>query len=247
MLAAPLLLGLASARAASVAAWLVVPGLLFLFLARYAALPAVQRVASHKPMPSTFLLRRGLWTSTYVVASATCLATILALAGPTPALLTLVVTTGALGLLHTALAAFGLDRSVPGELVGMAGLASSAPLVVVAAGGPLDATAVGLGLLAFAYSASALAFVRAYRALAHEPVAARARCVVAHAVIFASVAVAWRAGFIATGLLASLVPAALRTAAGLTWPPANLRRLGWCEIAVGSAFLALALVALRTG
>jgi hypothetical protein len=247
MLAAPLILGLAAARGASLGAWLVVPGLALLFLARYAALPAVQRVVSGKELPARFVSRRALWTSIYVGASVACLAGILALAGPGAPLLALVVATGALGMLHTALAAFGLDRAIPAELVGMAGLASSAPLVVVASGAPLDREALGLGLLAFAYSTSALAFVRAWRALASEPLAARWRCLAAHAAIFAGVAAAWRYDFLSTGLALSLTPVALRTVAGLARPPASLRRLGWGEIAVGTAFLGLALAAGLSG
>ncbi|MBI1951103.1 MAG: YwiC-like family protein [Acidobacteria bacterium] len=244
----PLALGLAAAGGPdgaaggpSAAALLLVPALTFLFLSRYAALPAAVRLLEGKPVPPGFLGRRLFWTAAYLGVSLACLFAALSStpSGAYAATLWIAGATALLGAAQTVLAFAGRGRTLGGELLGMAGLASAAPLVIVASGGPVDARTLGAGLAALGYFVSSLAFVRAWRARARGRTGAGA-CIAAHLVLAVALAVLWKRGIIPAGALAAFVPVFARTAWGLGYPPPTIRTLGWREVVVAAAFTGMA-------
>ncbi len=248
MLLIPLVLGLAAAGGPGgaaggpgAAALLLIPALTFLFLSRYAALPAAVRLLEGKPAPPGFVARRFSWTAAYLGASLACLVAALSSTPPGAFAVTLrvVAVTALLGAVQTALALAGRGRSIGGELLGMTGLASAAPLVIVASGGPLDARALGAGLVALGYFVSSLAFVRAWRSRTRGRAGAGS-CVAAHLVLGVALAVLWKTGSIPAGALAAFLPVFTRTAWGLGFPPPTIRILGWREVAVAVGFTGIA-------
>jgi hypothetical protein len=249
MLAVPPLLGAAAARPAGAAAALLSAALLFLFLARYAAVPAVARAVQGKPAPPGALPPRLLWSGLYLGTSGGFLLGALSLT-PSPsraAALSAALVTATLGGAQTLFALAGRDRSTPAEILGMAGLASAAPLIVVSAGRPLDGRAAGVGLLALAYFLSSLAYVRAVRRLWRGDPRAGARCVAAHAAMLLGLLALWRLRWIPALSLLSFTPVLARTAWGLVSPPGTLRILGFREIGVAVLFVVVAMAALASG
>lgn len=246
MLVLPMALGLATAgRLAAPAGWVAV-GMLLLFLVRSTSIPAAARLVEGRAVPPGFLARRVTWTALYGAGAAACL--IAAFAGTvesdrTSVLLAAIVPMG-LGAVHAALGIVGRDRTLAAEIVGMAGLASAAPLVVAASGAPLDRRAAGAGALALAYFLSSLAFVRAYRRRRTTGRIAVAPCAVAHAAIVAALVLLWRTGSLPALALAAFAPVVARTAWGLARPPRNLAELGWREVGVAAIFAVAASAAL---
>jgi hypothetical protein len=242
MLAIPLLLGMAAAWPPSAAAWLIVPALALLFLSRSAAVPAATRLIGGKKAPEGFVLRRGIWSLVYLVAAVLLLAAAwsLSVPGARRRLLAVGACTLVLGGAQTAFAFADRARSIWGVLLGMAGLASGAPLVVAAAGRPLDRRAIGAGLVAMLYFATSLAYVRAVRGLWKGEGTALRRCFAAHAAVAGALATLAAGSFITPLLAAAFVPAYVRTAWGLLRPPSNLRVLGWREIGVAVLFALIA-------
>lgn len=246
MLVIPLLLGLAVGRALETAALLLLPAMTFLFLSRYAALPAAARLIEGKPALPGYLARRFFWTGIYLSGCLACFLGALAQTAPGArrAALGVAVVTVLLGGAQTVAALAGRGRSLWAELLGMAGLASAAPLVAAVSGHPVDARALGAALLALAYFVSSLVFVRAYRARARGEARAAVPCLAAHAVLGALLALLWMTGFIPAGALAAFIPVFTRTAWGLMSPPKNIRALGWSEVAVALLFTGMVLAAL---
>jgi len=237
MLLLPMGLGYAvAARFDGVAVWISAALLLF-FLARAAAVPTLARHREGRPLPRGLLARRLAWAVLYGLAATACVA--LAFRS-TPAgrstLAEALLPPVVLGLIHAALGLYSRDRGLWGELVGMAGLASAAPLVAVAAGAPFDRRAGGAAALAFAYFLSSLAFVRAYRKLKSAGRIDARLCLWAHAGIVAALGVLWAAGCLPAAALAAFAPVLARTVWGLAHPPRDLAALGWREISVAVAF-----------
>ncbi len=246
MLAIPLLLGFAAAGRPVAATLLLVPSMTLLFLARFVAVPAAARVASGKASPPGYLRRRAAWTSVYLAGSAAGFAFAWAAAEPParPGALAVGGVILVLGTVHASLALARWDRTLGGEVVGMAGLAGGAPLVMAFAGRPPDGQGAGLALLCLSYFLSTVAFVRAFSRLKADRRAAIAACLLSHAGIGAAIASLWAAGWIPAAATLAFVPALLRTAWGLASPPENVRALGWREAWVASAFAAIAFAAL---
>jgi hypothetical protein len=246
MLAIPLLLGLAAAGPLRVAALLVVPGMVLLFMARSAAMPAVVRLVDGKPSPPGYRARRAAWTAVYVIGSVTVFALAAAAAdrGARTEALAVGAVTLLLGVSHAVLALLRKDRTLPGEIVGMAALAAGAPLVMVFAGHPADGRSAGLALLSLSYFVSTAVFVRAFWQLEKNRRAAVASCVVAHAALAGAVAALWFARWIPAGAALAFVPVIARAVSGLAWPPGNVRALGWREAWVAAAFAAIAVAGL---
>jgi hypothetical protein len=242
MLAIPPLLGAAAAWPPGVAAIPLAAGLLCLFLARHAAVPAAARVAQGKSPPKGTLSHRLLWSALYVGASLSLLVAGLALvpARSRTETLSVALAIAALGGAQTIFALAGRDRSTPAEILGMAGLAASAPLIVVSAGRPLDGGAAGVGLLALAYFLSSLAYVRAVRRLWRGERRAIGWCAAAHAGILLGLVVLVGCGWLPVPSLLAMAPVLVRTAWGLVSPPGTLRALGFREIGVAVLFAALA-------
>lgn len=246
MLTIPLVLGLSAAWPPGAASALLAAAMVLLFFSRYAALPAALRLAAGRTPPEGFVRRRFLWAAIDLAGSLACFAAALRLASPAarPATFAAALATVVLGGAHTALAFADRDRTWWGEIIGMAGLASAAPLLQAAAGRPLDGRAVGVGLLALAYFVSSLAWVRAFRTIGKGNGGAAAGCIAAHVAVALGVVVLWRLGWIPALAAAAMLPPLARTAWGLRSPPRNLLVLGWREVTVATLFGAIAIAAL---
>lgn len=249
MLALPPILGAAVAWPPGVAAALLVAGLVLLFLARHAAVPQAARAVQGKAIASGALRARLLWSALYLGASLVLLLSALRLTPPAAraATLSVVLATAVLGGAQTLLALAGLERSTAAEILGMAGLALSAPLVAVSSGAPLYGRAAGAGLLALAYFLMSLAYVRAVRRLWRGDRRAIGRCATAHLVLILGLAGLWRLGWLPGLALPAILPVLARAAWGLLSPPPTLRALGLREIGVAILFAAIAAAALAFG
>ena len=245
MLAIPPLLGLAAAWPPAAAAWPLLPAMGLLFLSRDAAVAAASRVIAGKKVPEGFVGRRVLWGVLEIAAAALLAAVAWNLAPPEArgGLGAAAVLTLALGGAHTGLAFAHLDRTAPGVILGMAALASGAPLMVAAAGRPLDRRGVATGLVALLYFATSQAYVKAVRGLWKGDRVPRRRCLAAHAAVAGALVLLIDRGFITPLVAAAFVPVFARTAWGLRRPPANLRVLGWREVAVATVFSCIAISA----
>jgi hypothetical protein len=219
-----------------------------LFMSRYAAVAAATRLVDGRKTPEGFIARRALWSAIYIGAGAAlfALAWRLAPQGARRGAVAAAAVTLVFGVLHTALVFAGRDRTVPGEMLGMAGLASGATLVMTMAGLPLDRRSVGAGMLALLYFASSLAYVRAIRGLWKGDPTQRRRCAIAHVVIATAAAQLAAGAFIPLLGAAAFLPVLVRTAWGLIAPPANLRALGWREVGVSVAFALVAIAGYMT-
>jgi len=249
MLALPPLLGVAAAWPPEAAALPLAATLLFLFLARYAAVPTVARLTQGKAVPPGTLAPRLLWSVFYLGAGLGLLLAALRLTPPwsRPATLTVALATALLGGAQTLFALAGRDRSTTAEVLGMTGLASAATLIVVSSGRPLDGRAVGVGLLALAYFLSSLAYVRAVRGLWRGDRRAAGRCIAAHAGVVLGLAALWSLRWLPGLALLAVVPILARTFWGLASPPGSLRVLGFREIGVAVLFTAVAAATLARG
>jgi hypothetical protein len=246
MLAIPLVLGLAATGRPGAAALLLVPAMTLLFMSRYAAVPAAVRWVEGRPVPGGYVPRFS-WAALYLGASMACLAAALLSTPPGAFAATLMVgaVTTILGTAQTVLVFAGRGRSIGAELLGMTGLASSAPLLIAAGGRPLDARAAGVGLIPLLYSISSLAFVRAFRRRGKGHGGAFRAALAAHAGLVVLLLVLWRAGWIPAGALLAFVPVFARTVWGMRDPPRTLRALGWREVGVAVVFTGIAAVAVR--
>lgn len=249
MLVLPPLLGAATAWPPGASALLLVAGLILLFLARHAAVPSAARAVQGKAIASGTLLPRLAWSVFYLAASLGLLLLALRLTPPLSrgATLSVVLATAVLGGAQTLLALAGRERSTAAEVLGMAGLALSAPLVAVASGAPLQGRAAGAGLLALAYFLMSLAYVRAVRRLWRGDRRAVGGCVAAHAALLLVLAGLWRLGWLPGLALLATAPVVVRAAGGLLSPPPTLRALGFREIGVAVLFTAIAAAALLLG
>jgi len=241
MLAIAPLLGLAAAPAPGLASFLVFPGLLLLFLARYAALPAATRIAQGKANPPGYVVRRFLWTGVYVCAAVAALAGSLLLMpeGTRGRSLLAAAFVVGLGLLHAALALVGRDREAWAELLGMTGLAAAGPLVAFAGGTGTWAAALPSGILALAFSASSLSWVRAWRD--SRP----AQAVVSHALLAAAIGLAAAASRLPWPAALVFAVPLLRLVWGLASRPGSLRELGFRELGCAVVYLVLGMAAVR--
>ena len=238
MLLIPLVLGLAAAWPPATAAWSLVPAMGLLILSRSAAVSAASRLIDGKKGPEGFIGRRVLWSLLYTGVAALLVVLAWRLAPPEARgrLLAAAACTLLLGGLHTGLTLADRDRTIPGLIIGMAGLASGAPLMVAAAGRPLDRHAIGAGMVALLYFATSLAYLKAVRRVWKGDRAPLRRCVVAHAAVATALATLVASAFITPLLAAAFVPVFARTAWGLRRPPSSLRILGWREVGVAALF-----------
>jgi hypothetical protein len=249
MLVLPLVLGL-RAGSPDAAALLIVSTMTLLFFARYALVPLGARLVEGGAHSGGAVAARLGWGAAFLAGSLLAFAAAFAAAGPAarPPALRAGAVTVALGLVHSALVLAGRHRAWWAEFVGMAGLASAAPLVIAVSGHPLDRRAIGIGALCLVYFVSTLAYIRAWRAMTRAgggPAGrAAAPCVAAHALLAAVLAALWETGFVPGWALLGFVPVAARTAWGLLFPPRSVRTLGWREVAVAVLFTLLALPAL---
>jgi hypothetical protein len=242
MLVIPLALGLAAAGGRPAASLWVIAGMVCVFLARAASIPAAARYLGGRSPGPTQLGSRLAWTFIYLGTAAACF--LASGAARRTEFLTIAALPAGLGLVHAGFGLAGHDRRLGAEIVGMAALACAAPLIAAAAG-PVGAPAWGAAVLSFLYFLSSLAWVRAFRGIKTTGRLAVAPCLASHAAIGAAAAAVWAVGLIPGPALLALVPVAVRTAWGLRWPPVHLKALGLRELAVAGLFLAIGVAAFR--
>jgi hypothetical protein len=147
------------------------------------------------------------------------------------------------------------DRSLPGELVGTAGLTMVGAAAHAVAQGEVQRTALILWLLLFLYFAGGVFYVRmriqgmvTQRKVSGTPsTAIRWPCVVYHAVLIVALGALSLLRLVPWPILLAFAPALWRAAVGLRRISAslNVRRLGWSEVAVATAFVLLLIAAFR--
>jgi hypothetical protein len=241
-----------------VAGQVTLPVILFLVGVTAAALANGPFAILVRPTPGTAHLARQrqawAWLVLYGVAAAAGLGSL-----PIAFQMTFLLPFGMAGILFLLLRAVLIrergDRTLPGELVGTAGLTLVGPAAhAVAAGGVRPVGAV-LWLLLFLFFASGVFYVRMR---IHAMVAQRRgeasssnpavwSCVLYHGLLFAVIPSLVIVGLIPWPVLLAFAPALWRAAAALRREGTRLdvRRLGWSEVAVATAFVLLLIVAFR--
>lgn len=147
------------------------------------------------------------------------------------------------------------DRTLVGELLGVAGLTMVGPVAHTVAVGDVQPIAALLWLLLFLFFASGIFYVRmrVHGFIAQRKGAspasnpARRPCVLYHALLVVAVPALLMARVISWPVLLAFAPAVWRSAVGLhrKEAPFNLRRLGWSEVALAAAFVLLLIAAFR--
>ena len=147
------------------------------------------------------------------------------------------------------------ERTLIGELVGVAGLTMVGPVAHAVSTGEIRPISAVLWLLLFLFFASGVFYVRMR---IHGLVAERKGviagsnpgrwpCALYHAVLTMVVPVLFLARVIPWPVLLAFAPAVWRAAAALNRHEArlDLRRLGWSEVAVATAFVLILIAAFR--
>lgn len=145
------------------------------------------------------------------------------------------------------------DRTLGAELVGMAGLTMVGPAAHAVAMGEVRPMGAVLWLLLFLFFASGVFYVRMR---IHGMVAERRgqssnpavrSCVLYHVLLFAVMPLLVMVRVIPWPVLLAFAPALGRAAAGLRREETrlNVRRLGWSEVVVATAFVFLLIAAFR--
>jgi len=249
MLALPIVLGAGLAGLRSPGAWAVAAAAVRTFLAHPAIAPLLRRRLETRPVPAGWSRPRAVWASCYTVGALAAFVSAVALAPASHRgwLLGLAALSAVGGAVYTGASALGRGRATALELIGMAVLSSSAPLMALAAGEPVDSRLLAVAAPAFAYSASALAYVRAYRRLDTARPAAAAGCIGAHVALFGGLLLLASGDWLSPWLLVAFVPVIVRTAWGLLRPPQDLRQLGLRELWVAASYTAIATVLIAVG
>jgi hypothetical protein len=149
------------------------------------------------------------------------------------------------------------DRTLGGELAGMAGLTMVAAAAHAVAAGAVQPVGAMLWGLCFLFFGSGVFYVRMrvqgmLAARQGAPASANPAvlpCVLYHAILVAVIPSLALAQIIPWAVLVAFAPAIWRAAAGLRRHEArlDLKRLGWSEVGLTSAFILLLIGALRLG
>ena len=210
------------------------------------------RSAGNRP-PSKERGRAFLWFFAYATGAAICVAPILTIYR-----MTFLLPFGMAAACFLILRAFfvrqGDDRSLPGELIGTAGLTLVGPAahaVAVNGAQPIGALLWFLLVLFFAggvfYVRMRIRVMVAQRKGASTVSGgARWSCLVYHALLLVLMPALAAGNVIPWAVLLAFAPALWRAAAGFRLQDStlNLRRLGWSEVGLTAAFVALLIVAL---
>ncbi|MBI4536787.1 MAG: YwiC-like family protein [candidate division NC10 bacterium] len=147
------------------------------------------------------------------------------------------------------------DRSLPGELVGTAGLSMVGPAAHAVAARTVEPTAALLWLLLFLFFASGVFYVRMRirgmlarrQGVAPERQAAFWSCLAYHLALLVGMPLLAAIHLVPWTILLAFAPALWRAAAGLRRHQArlDLKGLGWSEVAQTLAFLVLLIASLR--
>jgi hypothetical protein len=143
----------------------------------------------------------------------------------------------------------GEGRSLPGELLGTAGLTLVGPTAHAVTVGAAQPTGAVLWLLLFLFFVSGVFYVRMRirvvlaqrRAKSDVPNPARRWCVLYHLLLLLVVPAIAASHLIPWLVLLAFAPALWRAAAGVRRQDAslNLKRLGWSEVGLTAAFVVL--------
>jgi hypothetical protein len=242
MLCLPLLLGGVLAGPRLSASWLLPPAVFLVFLAHYAVVPVARRRLTREWMPVGWKAQRLFWAMFYLVVASLLFALLVVFTpvNSRPMLLWISGMSILCGTAYSAASAAGAGRALGAELLGMAAMALSAPVMALAAGEPPGMWLVGAPALAFGYSVATLSWVRAYTNMERGRMAATLGCAAAHLVVLGALGLIARAGWLLPWALLAFVPVLIRTASGLIWPPPTLRAVGLREIWVALSFAAIA-------
>lgn len=246
MLAIPMVLGFGAGGWTAPPAWLIPPATALVFLAHYALVPWAQRAREGKAMPPGYAARRLVWGVVYLGGGGLFFVSVMLMTAATArgGVLAIAAGSAALAAIYATSAAFGSGRTLVAEILGMAGMSLTGPMMAAAAGRPVVPALFGSSAMALAYFFSSVAFVRSYDGLKAARREATLRCVAAHVGIAVAVGAAALAGILPRLWWVAFVPVVARTVAGLVSPPANLRALGMREIWVALSFTAIATVIL---
>lgn len=241
MLAIPALLGLALTRLRAGAGWWALPGLVLAFLAQDVL---VQAAHAGGRGSAAYVRSRRIWGSLYLAGAGACfLAMLLAApAGARPAVLEVALPSAAAATIWGVHSALRRGRALWSELIGMAGMALIAPLVVAAAGLPVPGPPLGAAALAYAYCVSSVTSVRTHERRRTAPALALAVAAGVHVLLLGGILFLVRAGALSSLGALAFLPVVLRAAVGVLSPPRDLRALGKRELWVAASFTALSLV-----
>jgi len=146
-----------------------------------------------------------------------------------------------------------VDRTIGGEIIGIAGLTLTAPAAYYVSRGAFEATALWLWLLCVLYFASSVFYVKLrINTINPRREAARKqaswRCVAYHTFLLAALLALMLSGSLNLFALAAFSPVILRSFWQLASPvqQVNLRRLGWLEVIYSIVFLILTAQTFRT-
>jgi len=197
--------------------------------------------------------RPPFWLFAYTAGALLCAAPLLAFYRMT-FLVPFAMASACFLVLRAFLVREGDDRSLPGELIGTAGLALVGPTAhAVAANGAQPIGAL-LWLLLSLYFAGGVFYVRMRIRLmvaqrkGATAVSSRARwsCLAYHALLLVLIPSLAAADVVPWAVLLAFAPALWRAAAGLRRQDAilNVRRLGWSEVGLTVAFVLILIVSL---
>ncbi len=146
------------------------------------------------------------------------------------------------------------DRSLPGELIGTAGLALVGPIAHAVAVNGAQPIGALLWLLLALFFASGVFYVRMRirlmvaqrKGATTASRGARRSCLVYHVLLLVLIPALAAVNVIPWAVLLAFAPALWRAAAGLRHQDAmlNLRRLGWSEVGLTAAFVLILIVSL---
>ena len=245
------LAGVGVAGRVTVPVMLLLGGLTLLAFANGALTLALRSARS--PLPAEARRRALAWLVVYTAGAQTCLAP-LVLWYRMVFLLAFALAAACLVALRAFFVWEGDERSLPGELIGTAGLALVGPAAHAVAMHEMQPMDALLWLLLLLFFTSGVFYVRmrvrvmiAQRRGATS-VWSRARwpCLVYHLLLLVAVPALAVGNLIPWAALLAYAPALWRAAAGLCRKGAtlNLRRLGWSEVGLTAAFVLILVLAL---
>ena len=203
--------------------------------------------------PSTERGRVFFWLVAYATGAVMCLAPLLALYHMT-FLFPFAMTAACFLILRAFFVWQGDDRSLPGELIGTAGLALVGPTAHAVAVNGAQPIGALLWLLLTLYFAGGVFYVRmrirlmSARRKGAPTVSNRARwsCGVYHVFLLVLIPALAAVNVVPWAVLLAFAPALWRAAVGLRRQDAalNVRRLGWSEVGLTVAFVLILVVSL---
>ncbi len=203
--------------------------------------------------PSTERGSARFWFFAYATGAVLCVLPLLAFYHMT-FLLSFAMAAACFLVLRAFLVRGGDDRSLPGELIGAAGLALVGPTAHAVAVNGAQPVGALLWLLLALFFASGVFYVRMRirlmvaqrRGATTVSRTARWSCLAYHVLLLVLIPALAAGNVIPWSVLLAFAPALWRAAAGLPRQDAllNLRRLGWSEVGLTAAFVLILIVSL---